>query len=196
MLLRTEGGGQPQKRVLIDWGQEQIQYLRDNKVVIIRALSFEWVKQMFIMSPDKGRRLWFELISFSTPAPSLQSMLCLFKGTEIESFYRIDYYELPGIVSYSDYINLLNDGVEKGLTQAGYKCFKHGSKSEEIKMELPNGMIGGGVISKPENLDNFRALLPHDSLDATGYTQLDETPESLFTMVYKTMLEEDTANDG
>ena len=192
MLLKTEGD-QPQKRVLVSWGNKEIQFLRENKVVILRALSYDWVKQMFIMSPDKGRRLWFEVISFSTPSPLLHSFLCDFKGTEIESFYRTDFYEVPSILGYSDYLNLIND-IEKDLTLAGYSCNKQAVNSEEIKMELPNGMIGGGVVSKPINVEDYRTLLPMGD-HSSNYVQLDETPESLFTLAYKSMLTEGN-NDG
>jgi len=193
MLLKTEEV--PQKRVLVSWGQKEIQYLRENKVVILRALSFDWVKQMFIMSPDKGRRLWFEVISFSTPSPLLHSFLCEFKGTEIESFYRTDFYEVPSILGYSDYLNLIND-IEKDLVNAGYSVQKQAVNSEEIKMELPNGMVGGGVVSKPINIEDYRTLLPANS-HSSDYVQLDETPESLFTLAYKSMLKlpEGNTND-
>lgn len=178
----------------MSWGQKEIQFLRENKVVIIRALSFDWVKQMFIMSPDKGRRLWFEIISFSTPSPLLHSFLCTFKGAEIDTFYRTDFYEVPGILGYSDYLDLINN-IETDLTASGYRCTKQAVNSEEIKMELPNGMIGGGVISKPVNVEDYRTLLPQSSLgDNSDYTQLDETPESLFTLAYKTMLETTNGN--
>jgi hypothetical protein len=178
----------------VSWGQKEIQYLRENKAVIIRALSFDWVKQMFIMSPSQGRRLWFEVISFSTPSPLLHSQLCSFKGTEIDAFYRTDFYEVPGIVAYTDYLQLVNS-VEQDLTNAGYKVTKQAARSEEIKMELPNGMIGGGVISKPVNVEDYRSLLPQDSLaSGSDYVQLDEHPESLFTLAYKSMLEVNQEN--
>lgn len=189
MLLRTEDD-QPQKRVMISWGLDQINFLKENNIVILRALSFEWVKQMFLMSPGQGRRLWFEVISFSTPSPMLHSPLCLFKASEMESFYRTDYYELPGIVSYSDYLTLL-DSIEKDLKDAGYKCYKHVAKAEEIKVSMANGQIGG-YLSRPESIENYTSLLPESD---TSYSELDETPESLFTLAYKTMLEGITDDD-
>lgn len=179
MLLKTsETQSTPTKRVEVSWGKNQIEYLKREKVVILRALSFEWVKQMFIMDPHKGRRLWFEVVSFSSPAPFLESLLCQYAQSEVEAFYRVDYYSLPGIVSFYDYLDLM-DHIASDLSNNGYSVHKHVAKTEDFKLELPNGMVGGAILSKPTNIDSYRELIPEY---ASGYTQLDEMPTSVFTM--------------
>lgn len=165
---KNQTQNQIRKPTQISWGLSQLKKLKDQNVIIIRALSHEWVQQLFVAAPQMGRRLWFEVVSFATVSPSLNSPFFELKNTQFASYYSIDYYEVDSFVTFADYESLL-DFVAAELEYQNYLVFKHRCDSISFDVEFSPGV--GGNIAKQVMVDSFS--------NQEGYALLDETPTSL-----------------
>lgn len=179
MLSKTSPVDQVQ--IPINFGLTQIESLKNSKTIIVRALAIEWVQQMFLNAPQMGRRLWFEILSFVTPSPSPSSPLFERKSCIAGKFYSIDMYEVDILVTYTDYLYLL-DFISDELEDKGYLVYRNFCSSETFELDMlgDGDVIGKGNVAKPEPVERFTDLIE------TTYTMLDETPNSIFYYGNKT----------
>jgi hypothetical protein len=176
MSLKTQVP-QSQLRIPINFGVAQIKLLQNSKTIIIRALSIDWVKQMFVHAPQMGRRLWFEILSFVVPSPEPKSPLFEWKSSIPGKFYSLDMYEVDMLVTYADYLYML-DFVADQLEHEGYLVYRNFcvNQSFELDMMGDGEVVGKGTVAKPEAVERFADKI------INYQNMLDETPISIFNM--------------
>jgi hypothetical protein len=176
MLLNKPSDSYNKVPIKITFGQSQIEKLKQDKTIIVRALTEGWINQMFLSAPHLGRRLWFEVVSFVKPGPIPKSTFFSLQEQESrESFYTVDIYNVDTILTYSDYIYLL-DSLADTLEEQGYTVNRHIIGQKEFEIGLSE-IIGRGVASQYELVERFAETLKQDKhlLDEVPYSILSPT---------------------
>lgn len=139
---------------------------------------------LFFSAPDFGRILQFEVLSFEPLPVEILSPYCQMQVTAQESFYNFTGYTVPSLITYRDYLNLLED-IRLTLTRQGYNVTCLMSRPKELpprelkdsKAPVSKFLLVTTTVS--EQVSSFAEVA-----DSTNPSALDETVTSVLQMPF------------